>query len=200
MTPGHSLHRTKSSRTPLASRSQMEGSGFKRSRRIAEPACNKTNNATSSSKKRIAAAPYITLDWPQFFTLDISFNPLFATTILVHKNEDRWRGQMKKDGRGQLRVEFRNCSGNVPGSSKGGVTWGHLVLSKSRAGGRGMCTDPGRETVPRGGGAVECPAPPHFPRSTSNYSITSTADETQACNEMCEHSVVLPDAVRSVSR
>ena len=43
---------------------QMEGSGSKRSRRIAEPACNKTNNATSSSKKRIAAAPYITLDWP----------------------------------------------------------------------------------------------------------------------------------------
>ena len=108
---------------------------------------------------------------------------------------------MQKDGRGQLRVEFRNCSGNVPGSSKGGVTWGHLVLSKSRAGGPGVCTDPGRETVPReGGGAVECPAPPHFPRSTSNYSITSTADETQACNEMCEHSVVLPDAVRSVSR
>ena len=59
---------------------------------------------------------------------------------------------MKKDGRGQLRVEFRNCSGNVPGSSKGGVTWGHLVLSKSRAGGPGVCTDPGRETVPRGGG------------------------------------------------
>ena len=117
---------------------------------------------------------------------------------------------MHKAGRGQLRVEFRNCSGNVPVSSKGGVTWGHLVLSKSRAGGPGVCTDPGRETVPRGGGAVECPAPPHFPRSTSNYSITSTADETQACiwdaathtadNEMCEHSVVLPDAVRSVSR
>ena len=59
---------------------------------------------------------------------------------------------MQKDGRGQLRVEFRNCSGNVPGSSKGGVTWGHLVLSKSRAGGPGVCTDPGRETVPRGGG------------------------------------------------
>ena len=88
--------------------------------------------------------------------------------------------------------------------------WGHLVLSKSRAGGPGVCTDPGRETVPRGGGAVECPAPPHFPRSTSNYSITSTANETQACiwdaathtadNEMCKHSVVLPDAVRSVSR
>ena len=30
--------------------------------------------------------------------------------------------------------------------------WGHLVLSKSRAGGPGVCTDPGRETVPRGGG------------------------------------------------
>jgi hypothetical protein len=29
---------------------------------------------------------------------------------------------------------------------------GHLVLSKSRAGGPGVCTDPGRETVPRGGG------------------------------------------------
>ena len=48
---------------------QMEGSGSKRSRRIAEPARNKTNNATSSSKKRIAAAPYIILDWPQLFTL-----------------------------------------------------------------------------------------------------------------------------------
>jgi hypothetical protein len=48
---------------------QMEGSGSKRSRRIAEPARNKTNNATSSSKKRIAAAPYILLDWPQLFTL-----------------------------------------------------------------------------------------------------------------------------------
>jgi hypothetical protein len=58
---------------------QMEGSGSKRSRRIAEPARNKTNNATSSSKKRIAAAPYIILDWPQLFTLAISFNPSVST-------------------------------------------------------------------------------------------------------------------------
>ena len=191
----------------------MEGSGFKRSRRIAEPACNKTNNATSSSKKRIAAAPYITLDWPQLFTLDISFNPLFATTILVHKNEDRWRGANAERWTGAIEGGiselFRERSGVLQGRGYMGA-WGHLVLSKSRAGGPGVCTDPGRETVPRGGGAVECPAPPHFPRSTSNYSITSTADETQACiwdaathtadNEMCEHSVVLPDAVRSVSR
>ena len=74
---------------------QMEGSGSKRSRRIAEPARNKTNNATSSSKKRIAAAPYIVLDWPQLVTLAIHILQSFGvdSTILVHTtNEDRWRG------------------------------------------------------------------------------------------------------------
>ena len=44
--------------------------------------------------------------------------------------------------RGATEGGFWECSGNVPGSSRGGVTGGHLVLSKSRPGGPGVCTTP----------------------------------------------------------